>query len=90
MRLVRTTVSILVLSWAALAQSDRGTITGTVSDPAGAIVANAAIQAKNVGTGGLYDGVSTATGITRSLNCRLAPMRLVSPCLGLRNSSGRA
>ena len=62
MRLVRATVCILVLSWAALAQSDRGTITGTVSDPAGAIVANAAIQAKNVGTGGLYDVVSTATG----------------------------
>jgi hypothetical protein len=62
MRLVRTTVSILVLALAALAQSDRGTITGTIADPAGAVVANAAVQAKNVGTGGLYDVVSTATG----------------------------
>ena len=62
MRTVQATVCILVFSCAALAQSDRGTITGTVSDPAGAVVANAAIQAKNVGTGGLYDVVSTATG----------------------------
>jgi hypothetical protein len=62
MRTVQATVCILVFSCATLAQSDRGTITGTVSDPAGAVVANAAIQAKNVGTGGLYDVVSTATG----------------------------
>jgi hypothetical protein len=46
----------------AFAQSDRGAITGTVSDPAGAVVANAAIQARNVGTGALYDVATTPTG----------------------------
>ncbi len=54
-----------VLSMFALcvfAQSDRGTITGTVADPAGAVVANAAIQARNVETGAVYDIASTATG----------------------------
>ena len=45
-----------------LAQSDRGTITGTVADPAGAVVANAAIQARNVDTGAVYPVASSATG----------------------------
>jgi hypothetical protein len=46
----------------ALAQSDRGTITGTVSDPAGAVVANAPILAKNVGTGVEYASATSNTG----------------------------
>src|SRR5215469_8456860 len=46
----------------AFAQSDRGTITGTISDPAGAVVANASVEAKNQGTGVVYTAASTATG----------------------------
>jgi Carboxypeptidase regulatory-like domain/TonB dependent receptor-like, beta-barrel len=45
-----------------VAQSDRGTITGTVSDPAGAVVASAPIQARNVETGIVYEGASSTTG----------------------------
>src|ERR1700683_2984558 len=51
--------------WAAgalLAQSDRATITGTVVDPTGAFVANAPIQARNVGTGVVYPGATSTTG----------------------------
>jgi hypothetical protein len=47
---------------AAFAQSDRGTITGTVSDPAGAVIANAQIEAKRVETGAVYPAASSATG----------------------------
>jgi hypothetical protein len=46
----------------AFAQGDRGTITGTVSDPAGAIVPAAAVNVRNTQTGGQYDSVTTATG----------------------------
>jgi Carboxypeptidase regulatory-like domain/TonB dependent receptor len=46
----------------ALGQSDRGTITGTVADPTGAVVASAAIQAKNADTGAVYTAASTTTG----------------------------
>src|ERR1051325_10498801 len=46
----------------AFAQSDRGTITGTITDPAGAVVANAPIQATNTGTGISYPGATSATG----------------------------
>src|SRR5579863_2062326 len=46
----------------AFAQSDRGTITRAVSDPAGAVVAGAAIEARNVATGAVYPVASSATG----------------------------
>jgi len=44
------------------AQSDRGTITGTVADPAGAVVANAPIEAKNTETGAVFQAASSDTG----------------------------
>ena len=47
---------------AAFAQSDRGTITGTIADPAGAVVANAPVQARNVETGAVYQAASSTTG----------------------------
>jgi len=46
----------------AFAQSDRGTITGTISDPAGAVVAGAPIEARNTDTGAIYPVASSATG----------------------------
>ncbi len=47
---------------ATFAQSDRGTITGTVKDPADAVVAGATINAKNLATGAEYKTVATETG----------------------------
>ena len=47
---------------AVFAQSDRGTITGTISDPAGAVVGSAAIEARNTETGAIYPVASSATG----------------------------
>lgn len=50
----RLTVLLLALAWAAspvFAQSDRGTITGTVTDPTGASVAGAKITATNINSG---------------------------------------
>jgi hypothetical protein len=43
-------------------QGDRGNITGTIADPAGAVVANASIEARNTETGVLYPAQTTATG----------------------------
>jgi hypothetical protein len=62
MRLRMLSSCLLTVSLCALAQSDRGTITGTVGDPAGAVVANAPIQARNVENGALYEAATTATG----------------------------
>ena len=53
---------LILLVPASFAQSDRGTITGTITDPAGAMIANAAIEAKNTQTGVVSQTVSSATG----------------------------
>lgn len=55
------TICVLLCAWGAFAQ-DRGTITGTVADPAGAVIANAAIEARNLETGVTYPVVTTSTG----------------------------
>src|SRR5436190_8506337 len=62
MRSVAILSSIALFLMPAFAQSDRGTITGTISDPAGAVIAGAAVQAKNVNTGAVYTAASTTTG----------------------------
>src|ERR1700688_4252321 len=54
--------SLFLVALAALAQSDRGTITGTISDPAGAVIAGAPIEARHVETGTVYQAGSSATG----------------------------
>src|SRR5919198_2425536 len=55
-------VCLLVCTPAALAQTDRGTITGTVSDATGAVIPGVAIEAKNVSTGTVYQAGTSETG----------------------------
>jgi hypothetical protein len=57
-----STVCALFLASAAFAQTDRGTITGTVLDQTGAVVANASIEAKSAATSETYKAGSTGTG----------------------------
>jgi hypothetical protein len=61
---IRLTVvcALLLFAGKMFAQSDRGTITGTISDPAGAAVSGAMIEARNTQTGTPYQAASTATG----------------------------
>src|SRR6202167_2561905 len=62
---MRHVVAAAVLSLCALAafaQTDRGTITGTITDPAGAVIANAPIEARNIATGAVYPAASSGTG----------------------------
>src|SRR5215813_1849008 len=55
-------VCLFVSAAAAFAQSDRGTITGTVSDSTGAVIPGVAIEAKNLQTGAAYQAGSSETG----------------------------
>src|SRR5581483_5943763 len=59
---VRVTLGFFLLAVVAFAQSDRGTITGTIADPAGAVVAGAPVAVRNVETGAVYEAGSSATG----------------------------
>src|ERR1700742_27116 len=62
MRSIRLAVCAVTFSAIVFAQSDRGTITGTVADPAGAVIPNASVQLRNVDTGAVYDAGASATG----------------------------
>ena len=53
---------ILFLAATLLAQSERGTITGTVLDPGGAVVPGAALTLKSTATAATYQTVTTGTG----------------------------
>src|SRR5438445_6162369 len=46
----------------AFTQTDRGTLTGTVSDPSGAVIPGVSIEAKNIQTGAVYQAGSSETG----------------------------
>ena len=63
MRLLTAALIVsLVISSTVFGQPDRGTVTGTISDPAGAIVANASVEARNTQNGVVTTVGSTATG----------------------------
>src|SRR6185503_5125831 len=62
MRSLRLVLGLFAITLALFAQSDRGTITGTVADPAGAVVASAPIEIRNIETGVVSRAASSATG----------------------------
>ena len=61
MRLHTYVLCAFVFSLAAFAQST-GTITGTIEDPAGAVVPGAPVEVKNMDTGTIYKGGASGTG----------------------------
>src|SRR5215469_14904957 len=62
MRLFQGCIAILLTTAALFGQAGNGTITGSVTDPTGAVVANAAVEAKNKDTGVAYPTQTTNSG----------------------------
>ena len=60
--LLAETICFLLLTATAFAQSDRGTITGTVTDPGKSVVAGATVTATNKATGVKQQTVTSETG----------------------------
>jgi hypothetical protein len=60
--MLRSAIIGLTLSAFAFAQADRGNLTGTISDPQGAVISAAKILLRNAQTGSEYPTVSTSTG----------------------------
>ena len=58
----RLLIAVFLLSWSLLGQTNRGAITGTVSDSAGALVPGAHVEITNTETGTKSDTVTTGTG----------------------------
>src|SRR5262249_6055309 len=65
MRIVRSLgfiVCLAILVMPVFGQGVNGTITGTVTDPSGAVGSAATVEATNIETGALYSAGSTNTG----------------------------
>jgi len=59
---IQLVACLAVVAAMAFGQGGNGTITGTVTDPVGAVVAGAAIEARNTQTGAVFAVESTNTG----------------------------
>ena len=62
MRIAAALLCVLSLSEVLSAQTAQGVMTGIVSDPAGAVVAAAKVEAKNTETGVVFSAITTQTG----------------------------
>lgn len=62
---LRVGILCLLMVGSAVAQSDRGTIAGSILDSTGAAVSGAAVTVKGEDTGGVYKTVSSAEGVYR-------------------------
>src|SRR3984885_13548762 len=74
----------VVCAIAAFAQGDRGTITGTVSDPTGAVIPNANIQLTNTQTAAVYKVVTTNTGNYTLANLPVGTYELTVDSMGFK------
>ncbi|HOK45321.1 MAG TPA: carboxypeptidase-like regulatory domain-containing protein, partial [Bryobacteraceae bacterium] len=61
-KLITVTILTVLIAVSAVAQLNRGTITGTVTDSTGAVIAGARIQARNTATSAVYESQSTDAG----------------------------
>jgi hypothetical protein len=84
MRLLSVTVCLLLLALCAYGQLANGTITGTITDPAGAVVANAMVEAKSIDTGVAYPTQSTSTGNYTIINLPVGNYELTVTVTGFK------
>ena len=61
-RFFTVAISCLLFAFSALAQSDRGTVSGTVKDPSGAAVAGAKVEVSNLENGNTFRATTTTAG----------------------------
>src|ERR1700678_1705601 len=74
----------LICTLAAFAQGDRGTITGTVTDPTGAVIPNANILVTNTDTSANYKVATTNTGNYTLANLPVGTYVLTVEAMGFK------
>jgi len=70
----------------ALAQTNDGSIAGSVIDPSGALVPNAKIVAREVNTGSTYETVSSSAGAYRFPNLRIGTYDVTATAEGFKSA----
>ena len=85
--LTRAVCVAALFTVALVAQSDRGTITGTVSDPASAVVPGAKVTVKNTETGTVAETVTTPTGNYTLASLPAGAYELVVEAPGFKKST---
>jgi hypothetical protein len=80
---------MLILLWAAPAfgQSDRGSITGTVTDPNGAVVADATVTATSLQTGEVRETTTSGEGNYTLPELKAAPYKLTVSKQGFKTAA---
>lgn len=71
----------------AVAQSNQGAIAGNVTDPSGALVANAKITATNTQTGVKYETVSSSAGAYRFPNLNIGTYDITTIASGFKTAT---
>ncbi len=85
-RFAAVMIFVLVTTGTALAQSDRGTIAGTVLDSSGAVVQGASVTATGANTGAVYKTTSTDTGAYRIPDMQVGVYNLTITATGFKTS----
>jgi hypothetical protein len=78
---------VLVFVPSALAQSDRGSITGTVTDPQGSVVPNAKVTATNINTGEVREATTSGEGSYTMPELKADPYRLSAEAPGFKTTT---
>src|SRR5215212_9333046 len=78
---------MLVCATSAFAQSDRGTITGTVTDPNGAVVASAKITATSLDTGEVREAATSDDGHYTLPELKAGPWKVSVEAQGFKASA---
>ncbi|PYT85877.1 MAG: hypothetical protein DMG41_21885 [Acidobacteria bacterium] len=85
-RYLALALALLAAATAALSQSDRGALAGTILDRSGAVVADASITATGVATGAVYKSTSTSTGAYRIQDMQVGAYDIVVTAPGFKTA----
>src|SRR4051812_7562821 len=78
---------VVVLAAPAFGQSDRGTITGTVTDPAGAAVAGAKVTATDINTNEVRETTTSGEGSYTLPQLKADPYKVTVEAQGFKTST---
>src|SRR6266404_6274303 len=79
-------ISVLLLSAALSAQTITASITGTVTDPTGAVVPNAKVTASNVGTNLSYPATTNQSGVYNLLFLPVGQYNVTTEATGFKKT----